>query len=307
MENIYDVIIIGSGPAGLSAAVYAARAGLKFVVLEALYFSGGQVLNTSDVDNYLGFHNINGYELGMKFRQHADALSAEFVNVKAISLNVEGNVKEVICEDNRVFCAKNIILATGAVSAKLNVEGEEEFRGKGVSYCATCDGNFFKKKVTAVIGGGDTALEDAIYLSRICEKVYVIHRRDVFRGAKSLEKKLMQCENVEIIWDTVVERISGTDSVNGIHIKNVKTEEKSELLLDGVFIAVGTSPVSDLLKEKVAMDNRGYILAGENCATNVSGVYVAGDVRKKDFRQIITAASDGANAINSIVWSLNGE
>lgn len=307
MENVFDVIIIGSGPAGLSSAVYAARGGLNFLVLEALYASGGQVLNTSEVDNYLGFHNVNGFELGMKFREHADALGAKFVTTKVTSLSVEGDVKEVTCEDGTVYYAKNIVLATGAVASQLNVEGEERLRGKGVSYCATCDGNFFKNKVTAVIGGGDTALEDALYLARICQKVYVIHRRDKFRGAKSLEERLFQCENVEVIWDTVVEQINGQEQVESLSLKNVKTDMPGDLAVDGVFIAIGTRPVSELLQDKVEMDDRGYIFAGENCATNVSGVFVAGDVRKKDFRQIITAAADGANAINSVILSLIGE
>lgn len=307
MENVFDVIIIGSGPAGLSSAVYAARGGLDFLVLEALYASGGQVLNTSEVDNYLGFHNVNGFELGMKFREHADALGTKFVTTKVTSLSVEGDVKEVTCEDGTVYHAKNIVLATGAVASQLNVAGEERLRGKGVSYCATCDGNFFKNKVTAVIGGGDTALEDALYLARICRKVYVIHRRDKFRAAKSLEERLFQCENVEVIWDTVVEQINGQEQVEGLSLKNVKTDTLGDLSVDGVFIAIGTRPVSELLQGKVVMDERGYVFAGENCATNVSGVFVAGDVRKKDFRQIITAAADGANAINSVILSLLGE
>lgn len=301
MEKILDVVIVGSGPAGLSAAVYAARAGLSFLVLEANYASGGQVLNTYEVDNYLGFYGVNGFDLGMKFREHAEKLGAQFVNKKVSAINIEETLKEIVCEDGTSYHTKNVILATGAVSTRLNVPGEEEFKGKGVSYCATCDGNFFRGKTVAVIGGGDTALEDAVYLARICEKVYVIHRRDSFRGAKSLEEKLSACENVDVIWDTVVEEIEGTDVVQNLLVKNTRLNMPGKLKVDGVFVAVGTKPVSELLSGKVRMDDKGYIITDENCATNVSGIFAAGDVRKKDFRQIITAASDGANAVNSLI------
>ena len=302
METQFDLVIIGSGPAGLSAAVYAARAGLSFIVLEANYTSGGQVLNTHEVDNYLGFWSIDGFEMGMKFREHAEKMGAEFVNKKVCAINnIEETEKEIVCEDGTVLHTKNIIVATGAVPSRLNVPGEEEYRGKGVSYCATCDGNFFKGKKVAVIGGGDTALEDAVYLARICEKVYVIHRRDTFRGAKSLEEKLYACENVDVLWDTVVEQISGTDVVQSLSLQNTRLNMPGNLRVDGVFIAVGTRPVSELLDGKVMLDERGYVVADENCATNVPGVFAAGDVRSKNFRQIITAASDGANAVNSLI------
>ncbi len=302
MGEVFDVIIIGAGPAGLSAAVYAARAGLSFLVLESAYMSGGQVLNTHEVDNYLGFCGVNGFDLGMKFREHANMLGVQFVNKKVSAINnIEETEKEILCEDGTDYHAKNIIFATGAVPSLLNVPGEEEYKGKGVSYCAACDGNFFRGKTVAVIGGGDTALEDAIYLARICEKVYVIHRRDSFRGAKSLEDKLLSCENVDVIWDTIVEEIEGTDVVQNLRVKNIRLNMPGNLRIDGVFVAIGTKPVSELLAGKVMMDEKGYIVAGENCVTNVPGIFAAGDVRKKDFRQIITAASDGANAVNSLI------
>lgn len=302
METQFDLVIIGSGPAGLSAAVYAARAGLSFIVLEANYTSGGQVLNTHEVDNYLGFWSIDGFEMGMKFREHAEKMGAEFVNKKVCAINnIEETEKEIVCEDGTVFHTKNIIVATGAAPSRLNVPGEEEYRGKGVSYCATCDGNFFKGKRVAVIGGGDTALEDAVYLARICEKVYVIHRRDTFRGARSLEDKLYTYDNVDVLWDTVVEQIMGTDVVQNLALQNTRLNMPGNLRVDGVFIAVGTRPVSELLDGKVMLDERGYVVADENCATNVPGVFAAGDVRSKNFRQIITAASDGANAVNSLI------
>ena len=302
MDTQFDLIIIGSGPAGLSAAVYAARAGLSFIVLESAYASGGQVLNTREVDNYLGLCGMNGFEMGMKFREHAETLGTEFVNKKVSAINnIEEIQKEVVCEDGSVYHAKNIILATGAVPARLDVPGEEEYRGKGVSYCAACDGNFFKGRRVAVVGGGDTALEDAVYLARMCEKVYVIHRRDVFRGAKSLEDKLYACDNVDVLWDTVVEQIRGADVVQSLSLMNTRLNMPGTLRVDGVFIAVGTRPVSNLLAGKVLMDERGYIIANENCVTNIAGIYAAGDVRKKNFRQIITAASDGANAVNALI------
>ncbi len=302
MGEVLDVIIIGAGPAGLSAAVYAARAGLSFLVLESAYMSGGQVLNTHEVDNYLGFCGVNGFDLGMKFREHANMLGVQFVNKKVSAVNnIEETEKEILCEDGTCYHAKNIIFATGAVPSFLNVPGEEKYKGKGVSYCAACDGNFFRGKTVAVIGGGDTALEDAIYLARICEKVYVIHRRDSFRGAKSLEDKLLSCENVDVIWDTIVEEIEGTDVVQNLRVKNIRLNMPGNLRIDGVFVAIGTKPVSELLAGKVMMDEKGYIVAGENCVTNVPGIFAAGDVRKKDFRQIITAASDGANAVNSLI------
>lgn len=304
-EIVYDTVIVGSGPAGLSAAIYAVRGGLDFVVIEANYASGGQVLNTSEVDNYLGFHNINGFDLGMKFREHADALGATFVNKIVAEIICDDEVKEIRCEDNTVYKTKTIILATGARPAKLGVAGEEEFSGKGVSYCATCDGNFFKGKTVAVVGGGDTALEDAIYLARICTKVYVIHRRNEFRGAKSLENRLMQLDNIEVLWDTVVEEIHGMDKVESLSVKNVAMDMRGRLDVEGVFIAIGTTPISELLKGKVDMDDRGYVIAGENCLTNQKGIFVAGDIRKKNVRQIITAASDGANALNSVIFALN--
>lgn len=305
MDKILDLIIIGSGPAGLSAAIYAKRGGLDYIVIESNYVSGGQVLNTSEVDNYLGFHMINGFDLGMKFREHADKLGTEFINKKVISLDLDEEVKKVSCDDKTTYMTKNILLATGASNMKLDIPGEEEFKGRGVSYCATCDGGFYKGKTVAVVGGGDTALEDAIYLARICDKVHVIHRRDKFRGAKSLEERLISNDNVIIHWNTKVREILGDETVKEIVLEDTKDNEERKINLDGIFIAVGTKPNSELLFDKVEMDENNYIIAGENCATNLKGVFVAGDIRKKPIRQIITAASDGANAINSVISGIN--
>lgn len=298
MEKLYDVVIIGSGPAGLAAAIYAERARLDTIVIEKTGMSGGQVLTTSEVDNYPGLPGIGGFDLGMKMREHADQLGAHFIDDELLSITDEGEVKTVVCE-NGTYQTKTVIIATGASHRKLGAPGEEELAGMGVSYCATCDGAFFRNKVTAVIGGGDVAIEDAIFLSRLCKKVYVIHRRDQLRGARSLQDKLFSLENVEMVWDSVVERIKGEEQTGALDVKNVKTGEISELEVDGVFVAVGISPNSQPFEGLVEMDH-GYIKAGEDCQTSVAGIYAAGDVRTKQLRQIITAAADGANAITSV-------
>lgn len=318
METIYDLVILGSGPAGLGAAIYAQRAELKTLVIEKEMVSGGQVLTTYEVDNYAGLPGINGFDLGMKFREHADNLGAEFAEDSVICIedaDLSGKevlqaaeagtgLKQVVCE-NGTYLTKTVIIATGAHHRKLGVPGEEELAGMGISYCATCDGAFFKKKTTAVIGGGDVAIEDAIFLARICEKVYLIHRRDELRGAKILQKKLMEMKNVEIIWDTVVDSVNGKDRVESVSLLNKKTGEKGEIAVDGVFIAVGISPNTEAFCGSVEMNNGGYIVAGEDGKTSVPGIFAAGDVRTKNLRQIITAVADGANCVNSVERYLN--
>ena len=298
MAEKYDVVIIGSGPAGLAAAIYAERAELNSIVIEKNVVSGGQVLTTYEVDNYPGVKGIGGYDLGMKFRDHADGLGATFVEDEVVRIETEGKTKKVVCE-NDTYETSTVIIATGASHRKLGVPGEEEFSGMGVSYCATCDGAFFRNKTTAVVGGGDVAIEDAIFLARLCKKVYLIHRRDELRGAKSLQKKLMSLENVEIIWDSVVDAIVGEDKVESIAVSNVKTGEKKNLELQGVFVAVGISPNSRMFEGLVEMDG-GYIKAGEDCVTSCPGIFAAGEVRTKGLRQIVTAVADGANAITSV-------
>lgn len=303
---MYDVIIIGSGPAGLSAAVYAKRAMLKAVVIEQLPLSGGQIINTNDVDNYLGLPGIGGFELAQKFRSHADELGVEFINASVLNVRDKGFDKEVSLNNGEVLNANALIVATGAKNRLLGVPGEKELTGKGVSYCATCDGAFYKEKTVAVVGGGDVALEDAIYLSRICKKVYVIHRRDSFRGAKYLGDKLTKLENVEILWDSVVEKINGDGKVSSVNIRNVKKDESENLELDGVFIAVGISPNSELVRELVYCDDNGYIKADESCKTSLPGIFAVGDVRTKPLRQVVTAVSDGAVSIMSAERYLEG-
>ena len=331
MEKQYDLVIIGSGPAGLAAAIYAQRARLNTLVIEKEMMSGGQVLSTYEVDNYPGLPGINGFDLGMKLRQHADQLEAVFCEdeveaVELVKAEEQGEeqlqaaelheasdsmmsaqeagktensaVMKKIIGKKDTYYGKTVIIASGAMHSKLGVPGEEEFGGMGVSYCATCDGAFFRKKVTAVVGGGDVAIEDAIFLARMCEKVYLIHRRDQLRGARSLQEKLFALDNVTVLWDTVVEEIRGEGKVNSLAVKNVKTQEQSELSVDGVFVAVGITPNSQPFSQLLTLDH-GSIAADETCETGVPGVFAAGDVRKKQLRQIVTAVADGANAVTS--------
>ena len=295
---MYDVIIIGSGAAGLSAGVYAKRAGLNLLVIEKSPMSGGQILNTYEVDNYLGLPGINGFDMGMKFREHADKLEVPFLDAEVLEIKDLGD-KKIVKTSKEELETKSIILATGAHHALLGVPGEAELSGMGVSYCATCDGAFFRKKVVAVVGGGDVALEDAIYLARTSAKVYLIHRRDELRGTKVLQEELMAKENVEILYSHVVKEICGEDNVEKLLLEDVKTGEKKELPVNGVFIAVGIHPDSELVAGLADRDPAGYVLAGEDCVTSCPGIFAAGDVRKKPIRQVVTAVADGANAATS--------
>ncbi|TCK87964.1 thioredoxin reductase (NADPH) [Natranaerovirga hydrolytica] len=298
-NNIYDLIIIGTGPAGLSAAIYAERAKLKTLLLEKNPMSGGQVVNTYEVDNYPGLPDINGFELGMKFREHAEKLGAQIKSEEVKELDLKSKIKKVVTEQE-TYETKAIIFSTGAQWRKLGVEGEKALSGLGVSYCATCDGAFFRDKTVAVVGGGDVAVEDAIFLSRFAKKVYLIHRRDELRAVKILQEKLFEIENIEVIWDTVVDKINGKENVTGITITSKKTSETKELAVDGTFIAIGTIPHSDMVKDILETDDYGYIITDENCKTSIDGVFAAGDVRKKLLRQIITAAADGATSVYAI-------
>ncbi len=303
---MYDLIIIGSGPAGLSAAVYAKRAGLNMLIIEKNPVSGGQIIDTYEVDNYLGIPGVNGFDLAMKFREHADKLGAEFADasVTAVETVDKGSDTKApvykVVTDNGEFETHTIILATGAHHSKLGIPGEEEFIGKGVSYCATCDGAFYKDKITAVNGGGDVAVEDAIFLSRFCKKVYLIHRRNELRATKILQDELFALPNVEVIWDSVVKEIKGQDTVTGLNIENVKDHSQSDITIDGIFVAIGIHPSTDLFLNVVECDEQGYVIAGEDGATSAPGIFVAGDSRKKRLRQIVTAVADGANAVTSV-------
>ncbi len=297
---MFDLIIIGSGPAGLSAAVYGKRAGLNLLVIEQNPVSGGQILNTHEVDNYLGLPGINGFDMGMKFREHADNMEAEFVSDMVTGLQKKKDSWEVAVAEGNRYEAKAVILAMGAQYSLLQVPGEQEFKGLGVSYCATCDGAFFKGMDVAVVGGGDVAVGDAIYLARMCRKVHLIHRRDSLRAAKSLQEKLFACDNVEIHWDTIVEEIYGNDLVDGVVLQEGKEKKSARLAVQGVFIAVGMRPNTAWLENVVDCDEGGYIKAGEDCVTSTPGIFAAGDIRTKTVRQIVTAVADGACAVASV-------
>lgn len=294
-----DILIIGGGPAGMSAALYGLRAGMECTVVNESPVQGGQVLSTYEVDNYLGLPKISGIELGDAFQQHAEANGANFVTGRAVSIEKNNGVFTTTLEDGEKLESKTVIYAAGAEHSKLGVKGEEELAGMGVSYCATCDGAFFKGATVAVVGGGDVAVEDAIYLARLCKKVYLIHRRDELRAANALQKELFSYENVEFLKSSVVEEIVGEDGVEGVRLKNVATGEEQNVSLDGVFIAVGIHPSTALLEGMAVMDESGYVLIGEDCKCRMEGLYAAGDVRKKPLRQIITAVADGANAATS--------
>lgn len=301
MENeLYDVVIIGAGPAGMGAAVYAVRAGLKTVVLDRSPLSGGQILTTYEVDNYLGLPGLSGGELSDKFREHADRLGVKFITVNVQAVEETETAQYRIYTDKMIFQSKAVILATGASHSLLGVPGEKELTGMGVSYCATCDGAFFRKRTVAVVGGGDVAVEDAIFLSKICQKVYLIHRRDQLRAANSLQKKLFSFENIEVLWDCEVQEIIGIEKVSAINLYHKKRGVQSKLEVDGVFIAVGIVPDTAFCKDLVEMDEKGYVIADETCVTSKKGIFAAGDIRKKQMRQIITAVADGANAVGSV-------
>ena len=298
---MYDVVIVGSGPAGLCAAVYAKRAMLNMVVIEKNGYSGGQIINTSEVDNYLGLQGVSGFDMAMNFRAHAEHFGVLFVDGEVVNVTDINDSFELEMSDGKKIMTKTVIVATGAGYSKLNVPGEKEFVGKGVSYCATCDGAFYKGKVVAVVGGGDVALGDALYLSKIASKVYLIHRRDELRGAKTLQERIFATENIEFVPDTVVTSINGNDGgmVGSISIKNVKDDKEVLLDINGIFVAVGMKPETDFVKELVETDDRGYIVAGEDGITSRAGIFVAGDARAKKLRQVITAVADGACAVDS--------
>lgn len=295
---MYDTIIIGSGPAGLSAAVYAKRAELNFIVIEKEYLGTGQIAESERVDNYLGLYGESGFDLGEKFRAHAEALGTEFVEGEVSTVIPDGDSYKVQLSEGESYLAKTVIYAAGASHRKLNIKGETELSGKGVSYCAICDGAFYKGKTVAVIGGGDTALGDALYLSEIADKVYLVHRREQFRANKALQERVKSKDNISLVLSAVPVEILGEKRVEGVLIQKGGTEET--LTVDGVFVAVGTVPQSTVLNGIVNISESGYIIAGEDCKTSAKGIFAAGDVRTKPLRQVITAAADGANAVCSV-------
>jgi thioredoxin reductase (NADPH) len=296
---MYDLVIIGSGPAGLSAAVYAKRACLDLVVLEKEPMGGGQIITTEQVDNYLGLPGIGGFELAQQFEDHARNLEVPFLEGAAEKLTKEDFGWKLHLASGEDLETKTVLLATGAAHRKLGVPGEDRLSGMGVSYCATCDGAFFRDRTVAVVGGGDVALEDALYLAKSCKHVYLIHRRQELRAAKVLQERVRSSEKITFLPDTIVQEIRGEQKVEGITILDKSSDITSELALDGVFLAVGMDPKSDLVKDIARLEN-GYVCADETGITSQPGLFVAGDVRTKHLRQIVTAVSDGANAITSV-------
>ncbi len=291
---MYDIVIVGAGTAGLSAAIYGVRAGKTVLVLESSTY-GGQIINSPEVENYPGIAKTSGFEFATALYEQATNLGAEIDFEEVIRIEKNGNDFIVFTEDGEIPC-HSVILATGAKNRPLGVEREEQMVGAGVSYCATCDGAFFRGQKTVVVGGGNTALEDAEFLSNFCEKVYVVHRRDEFRGEQWLVNALAKKENVEFVMDSVVTEILGERSVEGIRIKNVKTDAVTDLDVTGIFVAIGQMPDNKSFEALVDLDAGGYIKGQEDCKTSCDGVFVAGDCRTKTVRQLATAAADGAVA-----------
>ena len=294
MSEILDLIICGGGAAGLTSAVYAARSGLDFVLIDISSSMGSQITQTSDVDNYTGFEKVNGMELVMKFYEHAKALNAPMINDEVQEISKENGIFTVRCAQGE-YKSRTVIYCSGASHRELGIKGEKELLGKGVGYCAVCDGFFYRNKTVVVVGGGNTAVTDALYLSKICKKVILVHRRDSLRAEKILTERLENAENVEIMFNSEVAEILGEKSADGVLLKS---GEKVDC--DGVFIAVGIVPRSDTVKNLAELDDNGYIVADESGRTSLDGLFAAGDVRTKELRQIITACSDGANCVDSV-------
>ncbi|HOO32264.1 MAG TPA: thioredoxin-disulfide reductase [Thermotogota bacterium] len=301
LDNSYDMIIIGGGPAGLTAAIYAARGGLKTLVLEKST-EGGQITVTQKVENYPGFISIEGMELAERLAEHARHFGADISTNGVANLSFCCDKKSVTLENGRQIDAKTLLIATGAKHRRLGVPGESTFDGKGVSYCAVCDGAFFANKHVAVIGGGNSAIEEGLYLAQLAEKVTVIHRRDQLRADKILQDRAFENQKMEFIWDTVVEKIEGDKFVSNLVLKNVKDGSKEDLPVDGIFIYIGLVPNSDLFRNLLKMTPEGFIITDhKSLETSMPGVYAAGDVIDKELRQIINAAADGATAVSSAI------
>lgn len=295
IAKIYDTIIIGGGPAGYTAALYAVRSGLSTLVLEK-FSAGGQMTQTSVIDNYPGFHEgIDGFTLGYQMQLGAHRFGAETVQTEVLAVDLRATPK-VITTDMGDYYAKTVIIATGADHKHLGVEGETDLIGRGVGYCAACDGMLYRGKTVAVVGGGNTAAADALFLSRVCAKVYLIHRRDALRASKIYHEPLENTGNIQILWNATVETLHRDQKLTGVTLRQVKTGETVELPLDGLFVSVGQAPNTALFRGQLDLDESGYIKSGENTETGIPGVYAAGDVRTKELRQVVTAAADGAVA-----------
>ena len=293
---IYDVIIIGGGPSGMTSAIYSSRARLKTLLIEKAG-CGGQMAITDNIENYPGFEqSINGFELATKMQTQATNFGTEFVYGEAVSFQLNDKIKKIVLLDNKEYLAKTIIISSGASFKKLGIKGEQEFIGKGVSYCATCDGPFFRNKEILVVGGGDSALQEALYLTKFAVKVNLIHRRNEFRAAKILQEKVFKEQKINVIFDSVVEEISGKDVLEQVTLKNIKTNTISQLSVNGVFIFVGRTPNTNFLNNQLKLNKQGYIITDDKMNTSLEGVFACGDVREKILRQVVTATGDGAIA-----------
>lgn len=300
MEHVYDMIIIGGGPAGYTAALYAARAGLDAVLIEKAG-AGGQMALTDVIDNYPGFdEGIDGFTLGMKMKNGAERFGVKTILEQVNSVDFKNDVKAVNTAGKTYF-AKTMVVSTGADPNELGVKNEREYIGKGIHYCAHCDGRFYKDKTVMVVGGGNTAVADALFLARFAKKVYVVHRRDTFRAEKILVDPLLHAENVEVLWNSVPVEFTAEERISGALIKNIVTNQEIKVPVDGVFVSIGRKPVTYFLEGSVSLDDKGYIIADETCRSSVDGVYAVGDVRTKPLRQIVTAAADGAVAVHFAV------
>ncbi len=295
MEKIYDTIILGGGPAGISAGVYCARGNIDCAIIDTSLL-GGQPTNYLEIENYLGFSSIEGWELSEKFEQHLDKFNVEKFTMEEIqNVDLISNPK-VIKTLKGEYKAHSIIIATGAKSTKLNVSGEKEYTGKGVSYCAVCDGAFYKDKTVVVVGGGNAAVEEGIYLTKFASKVYIVHRRDSLRADKIVQERAFKNEKIEFVWDSVVEEIKGDSKVESVVLKNVKTNKTTEMKTDGVFPYIGFTPNCDNFNGQLKQDEKGFIVTDEYMQTSIQGVFAIGDVRVTPLRQVITAVADGAVA-----------
>lgn len=294
-QNIYDVIIVGGGPAGYTAALYAARANLSTLVLEK-FSPGGQMATTDMIENYPGFsEGINGFELAMQMKNGAErfGVTSKLTEVKSVDLQA---TPKLVTTRKDTFAAKTVILATGAFPRELGLPNERELRGRGVSYCATCDGMFYRDKTVVIVGGGNTAVADAIFLAKICKKVYLVHRRDELRASKTYMETLKRAENIEFVWNSEVTELHAEQFLTGVTVRNKKNSETRLLDCDGVFVAIGNIPNTELVKGQIELDEAGYVIADETTKTNVEGVFAIGDMRQKPLRQVVTAVADGAVA-----------
>ena len=295
MSEIYDMIIIGGGPAGYTAALYASRAGLNTMLIEKMA-AGGQMALTDIIDNYPGFEEgVDGFTLGMKMQACAERFGAKTEFSEVVSVKLDCDVKEITTTSG-VFLTKTVAIATGANPRELGIVGEENLIGRGLHYCAHCDGRFYKGKTVIVVGGGNSAVSDALYLSRLAAKVYVVHRRDSLRATKIYHDPLMRAENVEFVWDSVVSDYIVDERVGGVKVRNVHNGFEREIRADGVFVSIGRKPATELFSDSLVLDEYGYIIADETTKTNIDGVFAIGDVRTKTLRQVVTAVSDGAVA-----------